>query len=553
MRLLPSSFRFRPRLIDALRGYDRATLLRDLGAGVTVGVVALPLAMAFAIASGARPEAGIFTAIIAGFLISALGGSRVQIGGPAGAYIVIVYGIVAHYGLGKLLVATLMAGFMLFAMGFFRLGALIRYVPTPIISGFTNGIAVLIALSQLKDFLGLEIERMPADFFGQLQTLASHAHGTNVAALALAIGSLLLLFAWPGIARRSGRAQRLLSALPASILVLACAMLIATLLGLQIPTIASRFGGIPQGLPGFAIPGFDFALIQEMFAPALTIAVLGAIESLLCARIADNLIEDRHDPNQELMAQGIANLASPLFGGLPATGTIARTFTNIRSGGATPVAGIIHALVLLAIVWVAAPLAGGIPLAALAAILVYVALNMGEWREFAHLRRYAPGYRAQFLSTFVLTVAVDLTIAVQIGLVLACVFFLHRMSGLTKVVPILEESLALPLPANTTGYALSGSFFFGSADRLEFLFDVRDTGPRIVILDLSGLIDMDETGLDALEALRRRLVQRGGRLLLAGPAGQALELMRRSGFLVRLGADALAETIEEAATLAARA
>jgi SulP family sulfate permease len=392
---LPPLHPFRPRLLDAVKGYDSRRALADVGAGITVGVVALPLAMAFAIASGVKPESGIFTAIIAGFLIAALGGSNVQIGGPAGAFIVIVYGIVERYGLANLLISTMLAGTLLFAMGLFKLGALVRYVPVPIVIGFTNGIAVLIGLSQLKDFFGLVTPKLPADFFSQIGVLAAQAHTANLAALGVGALSLAVVLLWPKSYAMPtapqgalARLRRGVSHLPGTVVALVGATLAVHLLQLPVETIGTRFGGIPQALPSFALPDFSWATVKQLVIPTLTIAMLGAIESLLCARVADNMTTlPRHDPNQELMAQGIANFVTPLFGGIPATGTIARTVTNVRAGGTSPVAGMVHALALLAIVLLAAPLALHVPLAALAGILLFVAWNMGEWREFARLRR----------------------------------------------------------------------------------------------------------------------------------------------------------------------
>ena len=345
------SFFFRPRLIDALRGYDRARLSRDIGAGLTVGVVALPLAMAFAIASGLKPEAGLFTAIIAGLLISLLGGSRVQIGGPAGAFIVIVYGILERYGLANLIIATALSGVMLFVMGLMRLGTLIRFIPVAVVIGFTNGIAVLIMVSQIKDFLGLRVASMPADFFGIVHTLSAHWGTWNPQALWLALGSLAVIVVWqrvlPALVRPGGGLSRL-TIVPGSIVALVAASVACQLLDLQVDTIGSRFGSIPSSLPSLAWPDISWATAQHLLMPASTLAMLGAIESLLCARIADQMMGDRHDANQELMAQGIANFITPFFGGMPATGTIARTVTNVNNGATSPIAGVVHALTLLA-------------------------------------------------------------------------------------------------------------------------------------------------------------------------------------------------------------
>lgn len=540
-------FSFHPRLLDDVRNYDVTAFFRDLSAGLTVGIVALPLAMAFAIASGVKPEAGIITAIIAGFLISAFGGSRVQIGGPAGAFIVIIYGIVEKYGVANLLIATIFAGMMLCAMGLFRIGSLIRYIPVPIVIGFTNGIAVLIALSQMKDFFGLQIDKMPADFFAQIQTLIQGAQSFNTSSIVIALISLILIFGWPRLWQpktdalnwptntHEKRIARVLRAVPGTILVLVLTTLAVAILDLKVDTIGSKFGGIPQALPSFQLPQFSWELVKQLFPPALTIALLGAIESLLCARVADNITGDRHNPNQELMAQGIANIVTPFFGGIPATGTIARTVTNIRAGAVSPIAGILHALTLLVIVLIAAPLANNIPLPALAAILIYVAYNMGEWHEFTRLRHFSMNYRILMLSTFLLTVIVDLTVAVQVGLILACVFFIYRISSLTRIEMIPSDSLSVPLPRGVMAYSIFGSLFFGAVGKLEGLIEAQSMPEKALILELHQLINLDATGLDALETIYKTLQRQGSQLILCGPNQQPLDLMRRSGFLNRLG------------------
>ena len=536
---------FRPYLLKSLKGYTGEQFGADLMAGITVGVVALPLAMAFAIASGVKPEAGIFTAIIAGFLISALGGSRVQIGGPAGAFIVIVYGIIAQYGLANLLLSTIMAGVLLFVMGLTRVGSLIRFIPIAIIIGFTNGIAVLIALSQVKDFLGLTVDRMPADFVGVIRALGTHLHTANTTALALASASLALMFIWPrlmahaGSGAASGGVLKFAARLPGSIVALLLATLAMALFQWPVETIGSRFGGIPQGLPSFALPAFNWDSARNLVAPTITIALLGAIESLLCARVADGMIDDRHDPNQELMAQGIANVVVPFFGGIPATGTIARTTTNVRAGAATPVAGMVHAAALLAIVLVAAPLAAHVPLAALAAILMYVAWNMGEWREFPNLMKFSVPYRITMVTTFLLTVMIDLAVAVEVGLVLACLFFIYRVSSLTNLEPV--ELHTLPEGAHVPGgvavWRISGSLFFGSVGKLETLLEFEDGAETVkaVVLDLHHVINIDTTCLDTLDVLRRALAKRGAVLILCDLAAQPASLLRRGGLLQQLG------------------
>ena len=551
-----SSLRFRPALVDALKGYDKTRLVHDVAAGLTVGVVALPLAMAFAIASGAKPEAGIFTAIIAGFLISALGGSRVQIGGPAGAFIVIIYGIIEKYGLGGLLISTIFAGVLLFAMGVFRFGTWIRYIPVPIVIGFTNGIAVLIALSQLKDFFGLDIAKMPGDFFAQIRVLLSNAHTADPITLAIAVASLVLMFSWPAVFRndpdgspktfRFPRLARLLKPLPSPILVLVLSTSAVTVFNLQVETIGSRFGGVPQGLPTFQLPGFSWDVVKQLFAPTLTIALLGAIESLLCARVADNITGQRHDPNQELMAQGVANFITPFFGGMPATGTIARTVTNIRTGATSPVAGIVHALALLVIVLVAAPLATNVPLAALAAILLHVAYNMGEWHEFRRLVNFSMNYRTLLLSTFLLTVIFDLTVAVEVGLVLACVFFIFRVSSLTQIEQIPAPALpAWPAPG-VAAYSIFGSLFFGAVGKMEVLTLPDRIPEKALILKMTQLINLDTTGLDALETVCKTLQKNGCTLILCGPNHQPLSLMTRTGFLDRLGVENCVDDLSHA-------
>jgi len=543
--------RFRPRLLDALRDYDAAKLARDVGAGLTVGIVALPLAMAFAIASGVKPEAGIFTAIIAGFLVSALGGSNVQIGGPAGAFIVIIYGIVERFGLANLLIATSLAGVLLFLLGLFKLGAMVRYVPVPIIIGFTNGIAVLIGLSQLKDFLGLRIDKMPSDFFTQIHALATHLDSANPSALALGLASLALVVVWPKSytmprAPTGGwaRLRRFSAHLPGTIIALVAATVVALLLKLPVETIGSRFGGIPQALPAFALPELSWATAKLLFIPTVTIAMLGAIESLLCARVADNATDfPRHDPNQELMAQGVANFVTPFFGGIPATGTIARTITNVRAGAASPIAGIVHAATLLLIVLLAAPLAMHIPLAALAGILMFVAWNMGEWHEFARLRRFSAQYRTILLGTFVLTVVFDLTVAVQVGLVLACVFFIYRMSALFSV----RVHAQADMPPGVRVFELFGSLFFGAVGKVESLPAQLPPGTRAVVLEMHRLISMDTSGLEALQQLYRVLERQKIGLVLANVNEQPLSLIRRSGFEAVIGPDAIVPNLAAAA------
>jgi len=539
---LPPLARFRPRLLDDLRGYDRQRLAQDAGAGLTVGIVALPLAMAFAIASGLKPEAGLWTAIIGGLLVSLLGGSSVQIGGPAGAFIVIVYGIVERHGLGSLLISTAAAGVLLFLMGLLKLGNLVRYVPVSLVIGFTNGIAVLIALSQLRDLLGLQVDKMPADFFHQIGTIWNHLDSLNPYAFGLGALCVLGLFVWPRIwasesafrlqleRLQGASALRATSRLPAPIVALITLTLAAWVLQLPVETIGSRFGGIPQGLPVLALPDFSWTSVKQLVTPTLTIAALGAIESLLCARVADQLRPGaKHDPNQELMAQGVANFAVPFFGGMPVTGTIARTVTNIRAGAGSPLAGIVHALALALVVLLAAPLASHVPLAVLAGVLLFVAWNMGEWREFARLKQFSPHYRLMLLSTFLVTVVFDLTLAVELGLVLACLLFVRRQGSLfsAELVSRTERLLS---------YQLYGSLFFGAVTKIDPILAAVESGPDQldVSLDATRLVALDTTGVAALEQLVEALERRGGRLDILNLNEQPRDLLLRSGLSARL-------------------
>ncbi len=551
--MLRSQFHpFRPRLLDSLQGYNRQRFLADLGAGITVGIVALPLALAFGIASGVKPEQGLITAIVAGFLISALGGSQVQIGGPAGAFIVIIYGIIDRYGFTNLLVSTAAAGVLMFLLGLFKLGVLIRYIPVSIVIGFTNGIAVLIALSQLRDLMGLDIAKMPGDFFSQIGTLAAHIGSFN--AYAFGIGALCVagLALWPRLFAPGGllparlqaqRPLRLLSRLPAPIVALVTLTLLAVFLKLPVETIGSRFGELPRGLPSLDLPPLSWDSLRQLTIPIITIALLGAIESLLCARVADNMVDfKRHDPNQELMAQGVANIVTPFFGGIPATGTIARTVTNVRAGAVSPVAGIVHAVTLLAILLAAAPLASHVPLAALAGILMFVAWNMFEGHQFLRLRHFSAQYRTLMVGTFVLTIVFDLTVAVEVGLVLACVFFIWRMSTLFSVKP----HLAADLPAGVQAFELYGSLFFGAVGKIEALPDQLPPGTRAVVLDMQRLVSMDTSGLDALEQLHRTLKRQGTALVLANVNAQPLSLIQRSGFEAVLGAENIVPSVADA-------
>ena len=539
------AFFFRPKLLDSLKGYTREHLGTDIAAGITVGVVALPLAMAFAIASGLKPEAGLFTAIIAGFIISVLGGSKVQIGGPAGAFIVIVYGILERYGLSNLIVATAASGVLLFIMGLLKLGNLIRFIPIAVVIGFTNGIAVLIMLSQAKDFLGLKVTGMPADFFGMLRTLHEALPTFQAPAFGLALGSLILIVMWQRFFSNLANTapaqgfQRILQIVPGSIVALVFATWAAQAMNLPVETIGSKFGGIPSELPRLVWPEFSLANLQHLSMPIITLTLLGAIESLLCARIADGLIDDRHNPNQELMAQGVANFVTPFFGGMPATGTIARTVTNVKSGGRSPIAGMVHALTLLLVVWVAAPLANHIPLATLAAILMFVAWNMGEWHAFTDLKQFRIPYRITLLAVFLLTVTVDLTVAVEFGLFAACITFIYRISNLSRVEPLSDKDTAKLAHQEglVSAYRFYGALFFGAVKLVEAIEDKLPQ--KALVLDLKNLIYIDSSGIDALMALARICQKKQVRLIICGLNHQPLDIARRTGFLALAGQNVL--------------
>lgn len=529
--------RFKPRLLQCLQGYTQQRFFKDLGAGLTVGLVALPLAMAFAIASGLQPQAGLVTAIVAGLIISAFGGSNVQIGGPAGAFIVVVLGIVKTHGLANLLISTMMAGGLLILMGWLGLGSLVRLIPVSIVIGFTNGIAVLIALSQVKDFLGLKHAWSWSHSWFEI----------NPNAMLMALLCFVFLLVWnkqQASTNKHNTHLALLLRVPASIIVLTLSTTIAWAFDLQLSTIGSQFGNIPNNMPAPSLPSFNGLELQTLIAPSLTIAFLCAVESLLCARVADGLTRDKHDPNQELMAQGLANIASPLFGGMPATGTIARTITNIRSGANTPMAGMIHALMVLFVMLIAAPLASHIPLAALSAILMFVAYNMGEWKEFRRLKQYSMMYRTILLSTFALTILIDLTVAIEVGLILAALFFIYRISTLTEFIPIdLKEN---EYNKGIQAYSIYGSLFFAVVGKIERLQLQQTSRTSVLILDLHQTISIDTTALEALENLNQDLEQAGKLLIFCGLNQQAKSLFHRSGFSKTLKPKQLQLTFSEA-------
>jgi SulP family sulfate permease len=526
---------FRPKLVDTLKNYSRQDLVADLVAGVTVGIVALPLAMAFGIASGVTPQAGIFTAVIAGFIISAIGGSRVQIGGPTGAFVSIVAGIIVVYHIDNLYICTIMAGIMLLIMGFTRMGGMIKFIPFPVTMGFTCGIAVLIFSTQIKDFLGLPVDKMPPDFVGKIKVLLENISSIDWRTLALGVASIVIIKTWP---------KKLAQRVPGSIVALLLATVVVAAFKIPVETIDTRFHGIPQGLPKFHFPELAWSNIEHLFEPAFTIALLAAIESLLSAVVADGMIDDRHDSNQELVAQGFANIFSPLFGGIPATGAIARTATNVRSGGRTPIAGIVHALTLLLIILIAAPLAKYIPLAVLSAVLVVVAFNMGEWHQFRRLAKWPKSDSAVFLSVFALTVLTDLPKAVGIGMILAAILFIKRISETMQITALNENSdpegahnslFGKEVPKGVLVYRVFGAFLFGAADKLETALKRAHQEPEVLILKMQSVLAMDATGLNALEDIYEKLHRKGKQLVLSGPHTQPLLTMENDGFIDELG------------------
>jgi sulfate permease, SulP family len=535
MRIEMAAPRIRlPRLVESLRHYDLPTFLRDLGAGVTVGLVALPLAMAFAISSGAPPQSGIYTAIVAGFLISALGGSRVQIGGPTGAFVVVISGIIAHHGMDGLYMCTLLAGLLLVLMGLTGLGAAVRFLPRPVVVGFTNGIALLIASTQIKDLLGLDIAHPSGVFLPRLLEIGRALGTWSPVAAALGVGALLVMLV----------TQRSFRSVPGAIVALVLGTLAVRLLHLDVETIGSRFGGIPAGLPPLHIPTFRPEMIRPLLPSVLTVAMLGAIESLMSATVADRMSGDRHDPNVELTAQGIANIASPLVGGLPATGAIARTATNIRSGARTPVAGIVHALTLLAVVLLAAPLTRDVPLAVLAGILLVVAYNMGEWSEIPDILHLSLNDISVWLATFALTVFADLTVAVEVGMILAALLMIRKIAKTTTIVEETDDEVEAArvhlmqdkdVPEDVTVFRIQGPFLFGGLDKLTAITGALDRLPPVVILRLRNMTALDGSGLGALEELADELHATGRTLILCGAREQPALLMEKAEFHEHVG------------------
>ena len=534
-----------PKSVLFLRTYDRPKFLLDLVAGVTVGLVALPLAMAFAIASGLTPQAGIYCAIVTGFLISALGGSKTQIGGPTGAFVVVVAGIVAVHGVDGLFMCTVMAGVLLVIMGVTGLGTAVKFIPRPVVIGFTNGIAILIASTQVKDFFGLHLDKVPGVFWLRMEELARSFHTLSFEATALAVFTLLTLIICRSLSAR----------IPGPIVALLLATSAVYFFKLPVETIGTKFGGIPGGLPHLQIPKFHSDLIHGLLGPAFTVAMLGAIESLMSAVVSDRMSNDRHNPNVELVAQGVANVFSPMFGGLPATGAIARTATNIRSGAQSPVAGIIHALTLLCILLFAAPLVSYVPMAALAGILMMVAYNMGEWLEIPQLLKLTKTDISIWLVTFALTVFADLTVAVEAGMILAALLFISRVASTTTVSQVTDDYVEdgrvhilqdKDIPYYATIFRIHGPFLFGATDKISVVTEHPHTLPPVVILRLRNMTALDATGLFALEEAAKALHASKRTLILCGAREQPSQLIHQAEFAEVIGEENICDNVQEA-------
>ena len=534
-----------PKSVLLLRTYDRHKFLLDLIAGVTVGLVALPLAMAFAIASGLTPQAGIYCAIVTGFLISALGGSKTQIGGPTGAFVVVVAGIVAAHGVDGLFMCTVMAGVLLVIMGLTGLGTAVKFIPRPVVIGFTNGIAVLIASTQVKDFFGLHLDKVPGVFWLRMEALGRSFHTLSFEATALAAFTLLTLIICRSLSAR----------IPGPIVALLIATATVYFFKLPVETIGTKFGGIPGGLPHLQLPNFRTDLIHGLLGPAFTVAMLGAIESLMSAVVSDRMSNDRHNPNVELMAQGVANVFSPMFGGLPATGAIARTATNIRSGAQTPIAGIIHALTLLCILLFAAPLVSYVPMAALAGILMVVAYNMGEWREIPQLLKLTKTDISIWLVTFALTVFADLTVAVEAGMILAALLFISRVASTTTVSQVTDDYVEdgrvhilqdKDIPYYATIFRIHGPFLFGATDKISAVTENVHKLPPVVILRLRNMTALDATGLFAIEEVAKQLHANKRTLILCGAREQPSQLIHQAEFAEVIGEENICENVQEA-------
>ena len=541
---------FRPKLFETLKNYSGALFRRDFRAGLNVMVMAFPLSVAFAIASGAKPEQGLFTAIIGGGIIAALSGSRVQIGGPTGAFVVITYSILQRFGTDGLVLCTALAGALLCVMGFARLGSVIRFIPYPVSRAFTKGIAILILSSQIKNFLGLNVEKLPVDFIGKIKLLVAHLDAVHWPTVTLAVASLVVIGLWP---------KKLSSFVPGSMVGLVLATIAVRTFGLQehwhIATIESQFGEMSRRLPALHLPALDFAVLPELIHPAFTIALLVAMQALLCSVVTDGMLDERHDSNQELVGQGVANLVGPFFGCIPVTGGVARSIANVRSGGRTPVAGIIHALLLLALLLAAAPLVGHIPLATLSAILVVAAYRMVAWKQFLRLAKWPFSDSSVFLATFALTVLADLTLAVEVGVVLAALLMVKRVSETSQITAVDESTetegshhslVGKQVPDGVLIFRVFGAFFFGVVDKLDDELKRAKQEPDVLILRVRKVLAMDATGLQALEDLHVKLRAKGKQLILSAPHTQPLLVMEKAGFLDRIGRENVCPHIDAA-------
>ena len=534
-----------PKSVLSLRDYSLQKFFHDLVAGVTVGLVALPLAMAFSIASGLTPQAGIYCGIVTGFLISLLGGSKTQIGGPTGAFVVVIAAIVAAHGVDGLFMCTVMAGILLMIMGATGMGSAVKFIPRPIVIGFTNGIAILIASTQVRDFFGLQIDKIPGVFWLRIETLARHFSSLNYAATVLALATVAILVVCRLVSNR----------IPGAIVALLAGTAAVVLFKLPVETIGSRFGGIPSGLPHFALPRFRADLIYGLLGPAVTVAMLGAIESLMSAVVSDRMSNDRHNPNVELIGQGVANIVSPLFGGLPATGAIARTATNIRSGAQSPVAGMIHSLTLLCILLFAAPLVRLIPMAVLAGILMVVSYNMGEWREIPQLLKLTKTDISVWLVTFALTVFADLTVAVEAGMILAALLFISRVASTTTVSQVTDDYVEdgrvhilqdKDIPYYATIFRIHGPFLFGATEKVAVVTAKIHQLPPVVILRLRNMTALDSTGMFALEEVAKELHATGRTLILCGAREQPAQLIHQAEFEDIIGQENICENVQAA-------
>ena len=543
---LPLDDRWLPKSVLCLRDYNLNKFSKDVIAGITVGLVALPLAMAFAIASGLTPQAGIYCAMVTGFLISVFGGSKTQIGGPTGAFVVVVSGIVAAHGIDGLFMCTMMAGVLLVVLGATSMGTAVKFIPRPVVVGFTNGIAVLIASTQIKDFFGLQLSKVPGEFWLRMKALAASSPTWSARATLLAVCTVAVMLLCRAFSNR----------IPGPIVAMLGATVAVYLLKLPVETIGTRFvGGIPSGLPHLVIPHWHARLVTGLLGPAFTVAMLGAIESLMSAVVSDRMSNDRHNPNVELIGQGVANIVSPMFGGLPATGAIARTATNIRSGAQSPIAGIIHALTLLCVLLFAAPLASYIPMAALAGILMIVAYNMGEWREIPQLLKLTKTDISVWLVTFGLTVFADLTVAVEAGMILAALLFITRVANTTTVSQVTDEYIEdgrihilqdKDIPYYATIFRIHGPFLFGATDKISAITEKMHELPPVVIMRLRNMTAIDATGIYALEEIAKQLHASGRTLILCGAREQPAELMHQAEFEEVVGRENFCANVDEA-------